>query len=123
MYVFSMNSLIERIVSEARDILSRLGVEIKQGSHSLHALRSWCEVDKAERRAYLNDEVVDQALSTVQLVRLSSLTSSGERDPRVSRVTGSLHPRLGGDQYLGLRDRANDAEAGDGGLYPVCEAR
>ncbi len=62
---FLENSLIERIVSEARDILARLGVEINNEVILSMLSDHGVEVDKAERRAYLNEDIIDRALATV----------------------------------------------------------
>ncbi len=62
---FLENSLIERIVSEARDILARLGVEINNEGILSMLSDHGVEVDKGKRRAYLNEEIIDRALGTV----------------------------------------------------------
>ncbi len=60
---FLDDDLLERIVAEARDILARLGVTI----HNEGVLRMLAEhgvrVDGDQKQAFLNDEIIDRALS------------------------------------------------------------
>jgi trimethylamine--corrinoid protein Co-methyltransferase len=62
---FLENSLIERIVSEARDILARLGVEINNDAILSMLADNGAEIDKAKRRAFFNEEIIDRALATI----------------------------------------------------------
>jgi trimethylamine--corrinoid protein Co-methyltransferase len=60
---FLSDELLERIVAEARDILAKLGVTI----HNEGVLRMLAEqgvrVDGEQKRAFLNDEIIDRALN------------------------------------------------------------
>jgi trimethylamine--corrinoid protein Co-methyltransferase len=61
---FLDHELVERIVAEAREILRTLGVEIhNQGILSMLSGHG-AKVDEKQKRAYLNDEIIDKALST-----------------------------------------------------------
>ena len=60
---FVSDELLERIVAEARDILAKLGATI----HNEGVLRMLADhsvrVDADQKRAFLNDEIIDRALS------------------------------------------------------------
>ena len=62
---FLSDELIERIISEARGVLSKLGVEIHNRDVLLMLQDHGAKVDTDKERAFLTDEVIDKALKTV----------------------------------------------------------
>ncbi len=62
---FLSDNLIERIVAEARDLLSSLGVEIHNPDVLSMLSDHGVQVDRETHRAFLNDTIVDKALATV----------------------------------------------------------
>jgi trimethylamine--corrinoid protein Co-methyltransferase len=62
---FLDESLIERIVSEARDILGKLGVEIHNREILSMLSDHGAKVDGNDNRAFLSDAIIDKAFSTV----------------------------------------------------------
>jgi trimethylamine--corrinoid protein Co-methyltransferase len=61
---FLSDELVAKIVTEARDILGHLGVEIHNSGILDMLAEHGARVDTARNRAYLNDELIDRALRT-----------------------------------------------------------
>ena len=61
---FLDDALAERIISEARDILGRLGVEIHNQGILAMLSDHGCRVDQDKNRALLGDDLIDRALET-----------------------------------------------------------
>jgi len=61
---FLDDSLLERIVSEARDLLRELGVEINNAEVLALLADHGARIDEASRRAWLTDEILDRALKS-----------------------------------------------------------
>ena len=110
--------LIEKILSEAREVLSKLGMEIHNPGVLALLGDHGAEVDSRKHRASAQ-ELIDKALATVPLV--PALRRAGERDPRLRGRQRLLHARLGGHQHPG-RPLGRDAPAHHGRLRPLREA-
>ncbi|UCF68748.1 MAG: trimethylamine methyltransferase family protein [Acidobacteriota bacterium] len=61
---FLSDALIERIVSEARDLLGSLGVEIHNDAVLSVLNDHGARIDKSSKRAYLTQEIIDSSLAT-----------------------------------------------------------
>ena len=61
---FLSDDLIERIVSEARDILAGLGVEIHNAGILSMLAEHGARVEEQTGRAFLTDDIIDRALAT-----------------------------------------------------------
>lgn len=59
------DELIDRILSEARDVLAKLGVEIHNPGVLSMLADHGAAVDDGKQRAYLNGDLIDRALKTV----------------------------------------------------------
>ncbi|MFH1745510.1 MAG: trimethylamine methyltransferase family protein [Planctomycetota bacterium] len=59
---FLSNELIERIISEARDILVELGVEIHNQDILTLLAEHGARVDQASKRAFISGDIIDRAL-------------------------------------------------------------
>ncbi|UCD06138.1 MAG: trimethylamine methyltransferase family protein [candidate division WOR-3 bacterium] len=61
---FLSDAMIERIITEARDILSKLGIEIHNQDILANLQGHGAKVDKSENRVFLTDAIIDAALKT-----------------------------------------------------------
>ncbi len=62
---FLTDDMMERIVAEARELLSRLGVEIHNETILDMLQEKGANVDRERNRAFIQSDMVDQALATV----------------------------------------------------------
>jgi trimethylamine--corrinoid protein Co-methyltransferase len=61
---FLTNELIEQIISEARDVLAKLGVEIQNDAVLSLLADHGARIDKSTRRAFLTANLIDQSIKS-----------------------------------------------------------